>query len=362
MQQFIPGLQLNEAFYNDVVGPLLKEYFPNLTYAAGLVGHGSDVFGFDSPTSMDHNWGPYLHIFFTERDFVAHKHEVDTILQEKLPYTYKGFSTHFVKGDRYRVDIPRIKKSGKVSHLFRFWTIESFFMHYLGFDIKTKPSFQNWLLFPQQALIEVTAGKIFHDDLNLIDLRRAFSYYPDDIWKYMLAVQWGKIRDEIQFQARSAEEGDELGSRVVVARTMKKLMFLSFLIERRYVPYSKWIGLAFKSWLKLGNKLYPLLLDTLRENDWIQRQSLLTKALRIVGEAHNKLGITKPITTEIVDFYGRGYPMIDVWKFEEETHKSIKNEQLKSMKFPLGNIDQFIDHARINHINYFYTELKDIIK
>src|SRR4051812_37247893 len=85
---FMPGMLLNESFYREVVGPLMREHFPDLRYSAGMVGHGSDVLGFDSEKSMDHNWGPHLNIFLSEPDFVAYKHRIDEMLATKLPYTY----------------------------------------------------------------------------------------------------------------------------------------------------------------------------------------------------------------------------------------------------------------------------------
>lgn len=360
--EFIPGMTLNESFYHDVVRPLMIKHFPDLKYSAGLVGHGSDVIGFDSPTSMDHNWGPHLHIFLSEHDFVAFKHKVDEMLRKNLPYTYKGFSTNFAEGDKYRVAVPKFKKSGEVNHIFEFWTPQSFFMHYLGFDIRRKPSFRDWLLFPQQALLEVTVGKMFHDDLGVIELRRSFSYYPDDIWKYMLSVQWGKIRDHIQFQARSGEEGDALGAYVNTARSVHLIMFMCFLLERKYASYDKWFGTAFNNWLPCAEKMRPLLLEIMEEKNWVKRQDLLSKAYQELGKMCNKLKLTKPISTKIVEYFGRGYSYVDVWEFEEKVFNTIENEQLKEMKFKMGNIDQFINHARITHMDYFYKELKDIIK
>ncbi len=133
------------------------------------------------------------------------------MLKKNLPYSFKGFSTHFSgEQDGYLVHEPKLKKSGPINHLFSFWTIKSFFNHYLGFDPTRPISIRDWLTFPQQALVEVTAGAVFHDDIGLTQVRHKFAYYPDEIWKYLLRVQWGKIGDELQFQARTGEEGDEV--------------------------------------------------------------------------------------------------------------------------------------------------------
>lgn len=41
--KFIKGLELNQGYYNDVVKPILRTYYPKLRYLAGLIGYGSDV-------------------------------------------------------------------------------------------------------------------------------------------------------------------------------------------------------------------------------------------------------------------------------------------------------------------------------
>ncbi len=45
------GLELSRAFYEALTAPLLKELFPGMAYAAGLLGPGSDVKGFDTTVS-----------------------------------------------------------------------------------------------------------------------------------------------------------------------------------------------------------------------------------------------------------------------------------------------------------------------
>ena len=65
---FIKGLELGELFYTEAVKPILAKYFADLTYSAALIGTGSEVLGFDTPQSMDHDWGPRLMLFLTEAD------------------------------------------------------------------------------------------------------------------------------------------------------------------------------------------------------------------------------------------------------------------------------------------------------
>jgi hypothetical protein len=55
---FISGLDLAKGYYSEIVGPLLTKHYPDLKYAAALIGEGSDVLGFDTEISCDHDWGP----------------------------------------------------------------------------------------------------------------------------------------------------------------------------------------------------------------------------------------------------------------------------------------------------------------
>jgi hypothetical protein len=59
MRGFVSGLDLSAAFYAEAVAPLVGD----VPHAAGLVGWGSDVLGFDTSRSTDDGWGPRLRVF-----------------------------------------------------------------------------------------------------------------------------------------------------------------------------------------------------------------------------------------------------------------------------------------------------------
>lgn len=56
MTKFIPGLKLSELFYKEAVKPIIDSDFPKVKYAAARIDYVSEVLGFDTPLSMDHDW------------------------------------------------------------------------------------------------------------------------------------------------------------------------------------------------------------------------------------------------------------------------------------------------------------------
>jgi hypothetical protein len=88
------GRELARRFHADVVAPLLARSMPGLRYAAGRLGSGSDVLGFDDVMSRDHDWGCRLTLLVGERDRDAVP-AIRGLLDEKLPESYRGFPVRF---------------------------------------------------------------------------------------------------------------------------------------------------------------------------------------------------------------------------------------------------------------------------
>ncbi len=86
---FLPGVELARRYYAEIVRPLLDEHAPRLAHSAALAGWGSEVLGFDSPRSADHNWGPRCQVLVgpAARARVA---DVTALLADQLPATFLG--------------------------------------------------------------------------------------------------------------------------------------------------------------------------------------------------------------------------------------------------------------------------------
>ena len=240
---FIPGVELAGLLYREAVQPLLARHFPELPHTAALIGRGSEVLGFDTARSTDHDWGPRLQLFLHHDDHVAHGDAITHLLAERLPADIAGYPTNFVRVGSTRHMRPG---AGPVQHGVDVADLGAWLTGHLGFDPEQEITTADWLATPAQVLAEVGAGAVFHDGLNrLLPVRERLAWYPDDIWRYVLACQWQRISQEEPFVGRCGDVGDELGSAVVAARLVRDLMRLCLLINRIYPPYGKWLGSAF---------------------------------------------------------------------------------------------------------------------
>jgi hypothetical protein len=345
MPEFIPGLKLSETFYLSAVKPILDEDFPGLEYAAALVGACSDVLGYDDAISTDHHWGPRLLLFLLEGDYEALRARISEILSAKLPYTFQGYSTNFGEPDGIGVRLMSESDSGPVNHMVEFHTVRAFVKDYLGVDPYDPVRAVDWLTFPEEKLLRVTGGKVFHDEPGELSMVRGkFSYYPDDVWFYMLASQWQKVSQEEAFVGRCGDVGDELGSRVIAARIVHQLMRLCFLMERAYAPYSKWFGTAF-SRLQCAPVLAPVLSGVLSAETWRERERHLSEAYRIVAEKHNALCITEPMSTEVSNYHTRPYLVIHAGRFVDGIKQRIQSEEVRNILPMIGSVDQVSDSS-----------------
>ncbi|HET9015109.1 MAG TPA: DUF4037 domain-containing protein, partial [Thermomicrobiaceae bacterium] len=312
---FVPGLELSERYYREAVRPVLDRHFPGLRYAAALVGHCSDVLGYDTPRSADHHWGPRLQLFLPEADGPDLGAAVDAALRRELPLEFLGFPTSFTPPDEIGVRLMRRVASGPVEHMVELVTVGGYCRYFLGVEPDATLGLLDWLSFPEQELLGLTTGRVFHDGRGeLTALRRRLRYYPDDLWRYLLAVQWRRVAQQEAFVGRCGEVGDEAGSAIVAADLARDLMRLGFLMERTYAPYAKWLGTSFAR-LDCGPALLPPLRRALAATSWREREAVLGQACVALAERHNRLGITEPLPAALAPYYGRPFLVINGERF-----------------------------------------------
>ena len=343
---FLPGLDLSEAFYKEAVKPVLEKHFPELVYSAARIGSGSDVLGFDTAQSMDHDWGPKLQIFLAESDYDSLNEEVNEVLRQNLPYEIRGFPTNFGYHDDGTTNMELID-NGPVNHGVKINTVSAFFIEYLGFNPTEDLRPIDWLVLPQQMLLSIANGRVFHDGLDKLNpIVARLEYYPHDLWLYLLSNQWQRIAQEVAFMGRCGQVGDELGSRIVATRLIRDIMRLCFLMERKYAPYIKWFGTAFSK-LKSAHALTPVFMEIMDASTWEIRLGHLTRAYEYMAKMHNELGITEPLNTQVSQFHNRPFLIIQADEFADAIHAKIEDDEVKRLPKYLGGIDQYVDSTDV---------------
>jgi hypothetical protein len=359
--RFINGLDLCQAFFRQAVEPVMREKFPQLRYSAALIGAGSEVLGFDTEMSCDHHWGPRVMLFVEPEDIARHKSTIAQTFSQCLPRKFEGYPTGYTQADAHDKGVQLLdsREEGPINHRIEINTTLGFISNYLGFDLgggakekSTKAlSAQvinpaDWLTFPEQKLCSITAGRVFHDEIGLDQMRTLFSYYPDQVWLYMLASCWSRIEQDEHLMGRSGYVGDEIGSAVIGARLVRDLMRLCFLMAKCYAPYPKWFGTAFGK-LAAAETLGPLLKQVLSARGWEERQMFLSPAYEYVAVLHNQLGITEPLPEKVEAFHGRPFLVISKGAFSRAICAQITDPLLAQLaQRPLiGSVDQLSDNT-----------------
>jgi Domain of unknown function (DUF4037) len=318
--EFLPGLELSRAFYEEVV----REILGDMPHSAARLGWGSDVLGFDTERSTDHGWGPRLQIFT----------DAELDLEPLLPETFHGWPVRYGWDDKPVEHHVEVAKLGP-------WLERN-----LGFDALAGIETRDWLSTPQQALLEVTRGAVFHDGLGELEpLRAELEWYPHDVWLWLLACQWRRLDQEEHFVGRTAEVGDELGFRILAARLARDLMRLCFLLERRYAPYSKWFGSAFAT-LEAAAEIGPALERVVGATDFPTREETLTEAVEAVARRHNALGITDEVEPTVRPFYTRPFQVLGSRRFVDACLARVDDEGLRRLPL-VGAIDQWSDSTDV---------------
>ena len=350
MSDFIPGLRLGRLFFFDAVKPVLNSIFPDLQFSAALIGSGSEILGFDTEMSTDHHWGPRVMLFIRDDDCAHSYKDIDQALRHQLPTSFHGYSTNFTEPNAADNNVQLLQQtdSGPINHRVELLTIRGFFLDYLNVDIEKPIEPADWLTFPEQKLLTITAGEVYQDEIGLQAVRDRFNYYPRDVWLYLLASGWNRIAEEEHLMGRAGMVDDEIGSAIIAARLVRDVMRLCFLMEKRYAPYAKWFGNAFQS-LRSAKDLSPVLRNVLSAGSWQEREEQLATAYEHIAGMHNQLGITEALSDKVTNFFGRPFQVIKAGTFAEAIRARIKDPVVKRLadRKLIGSIDQFSDSTNI---------------
>lgn len=324
------GIELARSYHRDVVGPLLTARWPALRYAAARLGSGSDVLGYDDTVSQDHDWGLRLNVLVSS----ALLGEVRAYLDETLPTSYAGrptrFATSWCEGEDVQVQVDATR---------------DFALSRLGVDPRDGLDPVTWLGLTGQSILEVVAGEVFHDSAGeLSAVLEALRWYPDDVWRYVLAADWTHLSEELPLAGRAGQRGDETGSRVVMARLVRTAMHLGFLLERRWPPYAKWLGTAYGQ-LRVAPATAASLADAVDATGWRDRETGLVAALDTLAETQRRLGLpTPPSATE--PFWDRPFRTVTA-QAATLLLDDVTDPAVRALPAGVGSVEQWADSVAV---------------
>ena len=143
---------------------------------------------------------------------------------------------------------------------------------------------------------------------------------------------------------RTADRGDELGSRLLSARLAGDLMWLAFALSRRWPPYPKWRGTAFGA-LEVAADLAAPLAEAVTAPGWRSRESGLARACEVLLSAQRERGLPVPAPA-VTGFWDRPYRSVDE-AVPQALLADITNPQVTGLPASVGSVEQWASSVDI---------------
>lgn len=303
------GLEICEKYYLEFGKPMLETEFPDILdkIATGLVGSGSECFGFDDEISRDHDFEPCFCIFIPDESIIDRKTEFKLErAYAKLPKEFMGIKRGLISpvgGNRHGV----IRTS-------------DFIMSKTG-TYDGNLSVRDWLLTDENALLELTNGKVFFDGFGEITrVREKLSYLPYDIRLKKLAGNLLIMAQAGQYNySRCLSHGESGAAQLAIFEFVKSAINTVFLLNKSYVPYYKWSFKALRKLPKLSN-----LADTLE---------FLISSDNEIGETKAEIieDIAKMVIEELQEQNITDAICLDLEKHAYSVNDKVSDEQIRNM-------------------------------
>ena len=258
------GLELSQRFFESHGLPLLQQEFGRYAdrIAVGLVGDGSDCFGFDDHLSRDHDWGPGFCVWLLHDDYDAIARPLQEAI-DRLPKTFAGYGPRRVsQGGTGRVGV---------------FEIARFYQGFIGLD-HLPGDLDEWLLIPENSLAACTNGKVFWDPLGEFSRWRTVlsAFYPEDVRLKRIASRCMTIGQSGQYNfPRCVQREEYFCVRYAETKCCADVISLVFLLNRRYTPFYKWMHRAVKDLPILGTYVHRQIAAIVNEADYLKRGVLI---------------------------------------------------------------------------------------
>lgn len=237
------GMELARAFWEQTGKPMLRERYPEYAgrIAAGLVGYGSECFGFDDAYSRDHDFGARFCLWLTDEDYAA--------IGESLQRDYDRIAAawraeHVSLGAPLSPATPRAQGAARRDGVFR---IGDFFEGITGYrQAPAQDAPHEWLMLDEPTLATATNGQVFADVLGTFSsTRQGFTFMPEDVRLSLISRRLGMIAQAGQYNLpRMLKRDDGPAAMASIHEFAQATVSLVFLINNPasvgYAPYYKW--------------------------------------------------------------------------------------------------------------------------
>ena len=238
---FTNNMDRCKTFYEKYGKPMIREKFPEYEerIAIGLVGEGSDCFGFDDDISKDHDYGVGFCMWLSDSDYK----KIGKDLQQEYLKLIQNCSEEFIdrcENLKGRAINKFMDKRRGVIPLKKFY--EELLCEEINYDMPLLTDNQ-WLKITEDKLAVATNGQVYKDDAGIFSEVRntLLEYYPDKIWRLKLAE---RLHDFSQYGQSNYERmmarQDYVTANLCVYKGIEAAMDIAFLLNRTYAPYYKW--------------------------------------------------------------------------------------------------------------------------
>lgn len=235
------GMEISRLYYERYGKEMLKEKFSDCfdRLTVGLMGHGSECFGFDDILSADHDFGPAFCIWLEDGDMKKYGKEMDEAYN-KLPKTFGN--------------IPPRQVTNRGENRVGVLNVRTFYEEFLGkrlYEILLYPEkyteeqrTEAWLSVSETALAQVTAGKIFKDGEGIFSTiqKELKKGYPYKVRVRKIAQMTALTAQAGQYNyLRCVKRGEYAAGEMALREFVQASCNLIYLLNNTFMPYYKWM-------------------------------------------------------------------------------------------------------------------------
>ncbi len=244
------GIDIARGFFKEQLSKSAKEHFQKeyeyMTF--GLVGEGSECYGYDDELSKDHDFGISQTIWFPSEFGYCKNDVLDLLKNEAKIYQEKN-------GLKYDLGRKNV------------FEIDDFYEHYT--NMRELPrTLKQWTSIPLQNLSVATNGEIFKVGKgDFVEKRDYLKAFPKDAKLKSISFHLAIAAQTGQYNfPRLLERGDYISAYIVLGKYVEEIAKVSILMADKYPPFYKWLIKAAKETSVAWHKIEPIVSELIKTN------------------------------------------------------------------------------------------------